>query len=214
MRRIPGGSMKRAKPGIPDHVTETLETIAELHSAAEGALTPHQRSVEAVAAYLGRPRATYAIGILVITWVTCNLALLATHRPALDPPPFPWLQTVSTVMALIVTTVVLTTQNRRRKLAEERMQLDLQVNLLAERKVAKLIALVEELRRDMPNVENREDLLAEAMTEALDPHAVVTALRETLQARDEQSLNEGGSPTDEASTGEAGSEPPPPRARQ
>jgi len=34
------------------------------------------------------------------------------------------------------------------------------------------IALVEELRRDLPSVNNRGDPLAEFMTEALDVHAV------------------------------------------
>jgi uncharacterized membrane protein len=65
--------------------------------------------------------------------------------------------------------------------AEEHAQLDLHINLLSEQKVAKLISLLEELRRDMPNVANREDLVAEAMTHAVDPHAVATALKETIE---------------------------------
>jgi uncharacterized membrane protein len=78
-------------------------------------------------------------------------------------------------------TTVLATQNRQRKISDERAQLDLQVNLLSEQKLAKLIALVEELRRDMPNVKNRSDPLAEAMTQAIDPHAVVSALHDTIE---------------------------------
>jgi uncharacterized membrane protein len=77
--------------------------------------------------------------------------------------------------------MVLATQNRQRRSAEERARLDLQVNLLAEQKVAKLIALIEELRRDMPNVKNRRDRVAEAMTQAVDPHAVTTALEDTIE---------------------------------
>jgi uncharacterized membrane protein len=79
---------------------------------------------------------------------------------------------------------VLTTQNRQRKIADGRAQLDLQVNLMAEQKLAKLIALVEELRRDLPDVKNRVDPLADAMTHAVDPHAVATALEESIEAAD------------------------------
>ena len=75
-----------------------------------------------------------------------------------------------------MTITILTTQNRERQSAEERAHLELQINLLSERKIAKLIALVEELRKDMPNVPNRTDVLANQMQEAVDPHAVLNAL--------------------------------------
>jgi uncharacterized membrane protein len=59
--------------------------------------------------------------------------------------------------------------------------LDLQINLLAEQKTAKLIALVEELRRDLPNVKDRHDPQAAVMEQTTDPHVILGALEETLQ---------------------------------
>jgi uncharacterized membrane protein len=79
-----------------------------------------------------------------------------------------------------MTVTILTTQNRVAKLAQRRALLDLQVNLIAEEKIAKIVSLLEELRRDLPSVKNRRDSLAEAMTDAVDVHAV----DETLDARD------------------------------
>jgi uncharacterized membrane protein len=49
--------------------------------------------------------------------------------------------------------------------------------MIAEQKVAKLISLIEELRRDLPSVRNRSDPLAEATTEAVDAHAVADELQ-------------------------------------
>ncbi len=80
-----------------------------------------------------------------------------------------------------MTTGVLITQNRQSKLAEQRRHLDLQINLLTERKVSKLIELMEDLRRDLPSVKNRLDPEAEAMKEPVDPHTALTSLNETLQ---------------------------------
>jgi uncharacterized membrane protein len=77
---------------------------------------------------------------------------------------------------LLMTTMILITQNRQEKHTEQRRHLDLQVTLLVEQKVTKVIALVEELRHDLPNVQNRQDPQAEAMQEVLDPHAVLSAL--------------------------------------
>jgi uncharacterized membrane protein len=83
-----------------------------------------------------------------------------------------------------VTTMVLLTQNRQAKQAEHRRHLDLQVTLLVEQKVTKVIALIEELRRDLPSVQNRVDSQAEAMQEVVDPQTVLSALEGMLQEGD------------------------------
>ncbi len=78
-----------------------------------------------------------------------------------------------------MSTLVLITQTRQQRQAEHRSSLELQVNLTAEQKIAKLIELIEELRRDIPSVANRVDLQAETMAQAVDPEAVLTALGAT-----------------------------------
>jgi uncharacterized membrane protein len=55
------------------------------------------------------------------------------------------------------------------------------MNLLSEQKIAKLIDLIEELRRDLPNVRERHDPEAEVLKQAADPHLVVSALEERLE---------------------------------
>ena len=70
------------------------------------------------------------------------------------------------------------TQNRQGRLSEQRAHLDLQINLLAERKITKIIALLEELRRDSPTIKDRYDGVAEAMEHPADPQLVVKALEE------------------------------------
>jgi hypothetical protein len=55
----------------------------------------------------------------------------------------------------------------------------LKVSLLTEQKVAKLIDLLEELRRDLPNVKNRHDGDAALLRQGLDPGRVLAALDES-----------------------------------
>jgi uncharacterized membrane protein len=80
--------------------------------------------------------------------------------------------------ALLTTTVVLITQNREAKLGEQRLELELQVNLLTEQKTTKLILLLEELRRDLPMVKDRHDPEAAALQKPTDPEEVLAALEE------------------------------------
>jgi uncharacterized membrane protein len=97
---------------------------------------------------------------------------------AFDPPPFQWLQGIVGLGALLTATVVLIKQNRLAKLAEQRAHLDLKVTLLTEQKTAKLIDLLEELRRDLPNVKDRHDPEAASLQQSMNPELVRAALDE------------------------------------
>jgi uncharacterized membrane protein len=168
-------------PPVPDHVAETVETIAELHKRTDREIPLHQRSIDALTSLLGRSSSVFLIVGGVIVWIALNTLLQRSGAMTFDPPPFPFLQAASSVGAFMAAVMVLSTQNHQRKRSEQLERLDLQVNLLAEQKLAKLISLVEELRRDMPNVVNRVDPLADAMTKAIDPHAVSDAIKQTLE---------------------------------
>ena len=50
--------------------------------------------------------------------------------------------------------------------------------LLTEQKAAKMIDLLEELRRDLPNVKNRDDPEAVALQRSMNPDLVLAALDE------------------------------------
>jgi uncharacterized membrane protein len=168
------------EPDLAGHVHQNVENIGAIVSMAERKITRHQRAVERFTRVIGRPRTLYLIVGLGVAWALFNLAApqLGLHR--FDDPPFFWLQGLISLGALLTTVMVLTTQNRHLHLAEQRAHLDLQVNLLAEQKVAKLIGLIEELRRDLPNVVNRRDSVAEKMQEPVDPAAMASAIEQTL----------------------------------
>ncbi|HZU67047.1 MAG TPA: DUF1003 domain-containing protein [Ktedonobacteraceae bacterium] len=166
---------------LVDIVGENIESIVDLHMCAEKQVSHHQRFIETVTNNLGRPRFFYLIVLFVALWIGVNLLLPRFGVASFDVPPFYWLQGIVSLSALLMTTVILITQNRHGKLDDLHMHLNMQVNLLIERKVTKLIDLVEELRSDMPIVENRHDPQAEAMKEPVNPHEVVRNLRQTLQ---------------------------------
>jgi uncharacterized membrane protein len=163
---------------LSEHVAQNIETIAHLHTQAERRVGRNQRMIERVTESIGQPWALNVILGVVMLWVVANTLGSKAGFPVLDPPPFSWLQGAVSLSALLVTTMVLTTQNRQARRAFQRGNLDLQVNLVSEQKIAKLISLLEELRRDLPSVRDRVDPIAEAMAKAVDARAVVTGLED------------------------------------
>ena len=173
----------RDDPAAQQEPTSTVldrnvKAIGALRQRADERASTHQLFIERITEALGRPRTIYVVVALVAAWIAWNLVAPRFGLTRPDPPPFYWMQGTIGLAALLMTTMVLTTQNRQVRHGDQRGHLDLQVNLLAEHKIAKVIDLLEELRRDLPSVANRRDLVAEAMTEPVSPHNVITALEE------------------------------------
>lgn len=166
---------------LTDILDQDIEAIVAMRLSAERKVSYHQRLIERATNALGRPLAVYGILLIVVVWILVNMLHRALGIPLFDSPPFAWLQDTVSVTALLMTVIILVTQNRQAKFAEQRRHLDLQITLLTERKVSKVIELLENLRRDLPSVKNRVDLEAAIMQEPIDPNTALTTLNHTLQ---------------------------------
>jgi uncharacterized membrane protein len=183
-------------------IGENIAAVHEFYTREDLKRSASQRHVESVSAFVGRPAFIAVILLFVTLWVTVNLALPALGMPAFDPAPFYWLQGIVGLAALLTATVVLARQNRIAKLGEQRAHLDLKVTLLIEQKTAKMIDLLEELRRDLPNVKDRHDSGAAVMQQAMSPELVLAALDEPPTSSDGSV-----SPAAVADSGQAGRRP-------
>jgi uncharacterized membrane protein len=166
-----------SSPTLSGGAHETIESVADLERGAERSLSTHQRWIERTTSALGRPRTLYITLAFVAAWLAINIALAAGGR-AFDPPPFAYLDCIISLAALLMTIVILTTENRINLHDARRDRLDLQINLLNERKISKVIEMLEALRRDSPAVPNLDDPEAREMGHAADPAAIVRAIDE------------------------------------
>lgn len=177
--------MSATDPDLPGHIDETIESIAELERKALAAASLQQRAIERFTLAVGRPRTVWIVIACVAVWILLNAGLRVAGLAELDPPPYYWLDGVLSLSALLMTIVILTTENRVSEMDEQRARLQLQISMLADRKAAKIVQLLEELRYDLPQVENREDREAQAMTLPADPHAVAEQLERRTPSRGE-----------------------------
>jgi len=163
---------------LPAHIEQTVQAIARLHKAHHQRATPLQLFVDRLTALVARPAFIGLVVMTVIVWIGGNLLLLQLTGWSLDRPAFPWLQGAGELAAIFITTLILMSQRRKDELSELREQLILELAIMTEQKGAKLIALMEEMRRDNPLLVNRVDTEAEDMSTPADPEAVLEAFQE------------------------------------
>jgi uncharacterized membrane protein len=170
-------SAKGAASSLSDRIDQNIETIAALQRRESEATSASQRLVERMSRFIGRPAYLLGLLVFVVAWVGANVGTPFGIAP-FDPPPFELLDGILTFSALVTATVVLIAQNRQTRREHQHRHLDLQLSLLTEQKVTKLIHLVEELRRDLPMVKDRDDPQATVLQEATDTAAVISAMDE------------------------------------
>ncbi len=94
---------------------------------------------------------TGAAGSMLYVWlhVAWFSAWVVVNLPGVwgfDPYPFTFLTMIVSLEAIFLATFVLISENRQAGLADKRAKLDLQVNLIAESEVTKLIVMLTEIR--------------------------------------------------------------------
>src|SRR5271154_1963027 len=171
--------MSESAPPLPEHVESTVQASAALHAEHEASANPAERLADWGTARLGKPVSVALLVVFVLAWIGVNLGLRAFRLPVFDVPPFEWLELLLSFAAAFMTIVILASQYRAGGLAGRREQLMLQLAFLSDHKVAKIIALLEELRRDDPLIRDRHDHQAEAMTHTTDPGEIIDSIRET-----------------------------------
>lgn len=179
--------MTTEPPSPPAHVEKNIRAVEQLHSQHSESATATERLLENLKAYITKPAFVVAVGAGVLAWLCANLLLMRIGS-AFDPPPFAYLEVGLTVFAAMITMLILATQRRADGLAAHREQMILQLAMASEQKTAKIIALLEELRRDIPQVSDRTDKEAAEMSEAADPFAVSEALR-NVEVENEDTKN-------------------------
>lgn len=86
--------------------------------------------------------------LVFVTWIVWNLGYIP-EATIFDPFPFNLLTMVVSLEAIILSTIVLISQNRAAKIADIREEIDLQVNLRAERQISEVLRILDKLEHKM-----------------------------------------------------------------
>ena len=170
---MPGpDELDNAATAMSDHVTQSLDELAEIHLAHYRGASWLQHAIDRLTSLVATPQTLVALSIGLLGW----LGLSAFGRT--DPSLSRLVENATSCGALLIAILILVTQRREDQLAERRARLTLQLAILADKKNAKIIALLEELRRDQPNITDRIDPLSDEMAEPTDVPGVLAAIDE------------------------------------
>ena len=144
-------------PETPQTVQENISSIAGLERDFENRRTLVDRIADAIGTFSGS-FLFVAIHILwFILWFLINTGVLPI-APKFDPYPFILLAMIVSVEGVLLSTFVLMKQNRMQEKVDTRAQLDLQINLLAEKEVTKTLQLLRAIasKLEVPDAEDPE----------------------------------------------------------
>jgi uncharacterized membrane protein len=162
----PGGT----KQALAAHEAESVDSLAAFHLDHYRSASLLQQAMDWLTDRLGRPLVVLLIFLGLVGWAVAGGLW---RGQGVGDAWFAWLELAATIAALVVAMLILVTQRRDDQLAERRAQLTLELALIADKKSSKIIALLEELRQDHPNVVNRVDAETAEMAEPADPRTVL-----------------------------------------
>ena len=163
-------------PEVADVVRRNIRALIQVRRQSEGERGVQERIADAITRFTGSLPFVYLHALLFGGWLICNLGVVPGVKPW-DPFPFVMLAMFASVEAIFLSTFVLISQNRMQAMADKRADLDLQVNLLAEHEITRLIKLVDAIATHM-GIHSEHDAEVEQLKKDVAPEVVLQEIDE------------------------------------
>lgn len=124
----------------PPSAQANIRTVVELEDQALKSRTAADRISDAIANFVGSIPFVILHLVWFGLWVTVNTGLISKSL-TFDRYPFALLCMLVSLEGVLLSTFVLIKQNRMSQRADQRSHLDLQINLLSEKEVTKILQL-------------------------------------------------------------------------
>ena len=173
-------------PRVANVVERNIASLIELRRRDEERKSIQDRLADRITAFAGSMMFVYLHLLWFGFWIATNLGWLPI-KP-FDPFPFGLLTMVVSLEAIFLSTFVLVSQNRMQAAADKRSELDLQINLLAEHEVTRIIKLVDAIA-DRLNIPESKDPELDELAKDVAPE---TVLDEIERRENEQQSNAQG----------------------
>jgi uncharacterized membrane protein len=128
-------------------IEQNIQTILELRTRALEARSAQERISDGITTFSGRMSFLYLHTIWFGVWIIVNLGW--TGFNPFDPYPFGLLTMIVSLEAIFLATFVLISQNRTAAEADHRADLDLQINLLTEHEITRVLRLLDAIGRKL-----------------------------------------------------------------
>jgi uncharacterized membrane protein len=171
--------MDTTKTVSPQHVRDHVDTVARHEKEFLEERSTADCLGDGVAGFAGS-LSFIAFHLLWIGgWLLVNTGLVSAFQ-RFDPPPFPLLAIVVAIEAVFLASFILMRQNRMTKRTDQRDHLMLQMTILVEKEVTKLLQIQRKIAGHMGLEDVMQDKSAKELSKATSVDNVVQTLKENI----------------------------------
>ena len=127
------------EPGLNEILSRNIEILLAQRKRQKRRASVQQKVADAITAFAGSMPFVYVNAGVFVGWAAINLGWVGL-RPF--DPSFVVLAMLASVEAIFLSTFILISQNRMSTAAAQRADLDLQISLLAEHEITRVLQLV------------------------------------------------------------------------
>jgi uncharacterized membrane protein len=176
-KRSDGPTVPSPQPeGLNSALARNIAALQERSRREEEAAGPQEKLAAAVTAFTGSMTFVYVHLAILVAWVGINAGVIP--GVVRFDRTFVILATAASVEAIFLSTFVLISQNRAARAADRRAGLDLQINLLTEHEVTRLITLTAAIAETLGIGEGKDPAVQELQRDVA-PEAVLDTLEES-----------------------------------
>ena len=158
-----------------DVAQENIRTVAELQRRVEERRTLGERVSSRLLRVLGSMPFVAVHLLLVATWIAANVGWLPGVRP-FDPYPFGMLALLVSGEGMFLAIFVLIASNRLSRESNQRAHLDLQIALLTEAEITKVLSVLGDLSRHLGRDPHLDDAQLAHLSQPTDLPAIADTL--------------------------------------
>jgi len=162
----------------PKHAEAHIDSIVKQEEEALERRSSSERLADSVGVFAGSLPFVVLHLVLVIAWLLVNSGQISGVRP-FDPWPFSLLGVIVAVEAVLLSSFILMRQNRMMRRGERRDHLNLQIDLLAEKEITKVLQMVRAICGHM----GLQNIMADTEIRELSQDTSIESLSQTLEDR-------------------------------
>ncbi|MEH2321922.1 DUF1003 domain-containing protein [Nostoc sp.] len=165
-------------PALSQVIERNIRTIIRLRLKAANKRNLQDRIADAVTSFSGHIVFVYVHIVWFGAWIVLNTGRIGVHP--FDPFPYGLLTMVVSLEAIFLSTFVLISQNRLSEESEYRANLNLQIALLTEHEVTRVLQMLDAIP-DKMGIDNDEDSELADLEMETKPEDVLTEIERLQQ---------------------------------
>ncbi len=146
-------------PALSKVIEKNIRTIIHLRTKAAYERSLQDRLADVITSFSGRMIFAYIHIVWFGIWIVLNTGWFGLR--AFDPFPYGLLTMIVSLEAIFLSTFVLISQNRLAKETERHADLDLQIGLLTEHELTRVLQMLDAIQNKLSIVDHRESELAD-----------------------------------------------------